>query len=251
MQETDITRLLFEQFKELHPNSLDEFVPSQANIQRWRWHLAHAKNDVLPREAPKVDITLEAYIAQTRVSSLEEMPLYMQERFREISNLIPGHDVYACGSRVRGGYVEAWTPDHIKAMVYVNRSPKKESDYDVWVQGIQHSSAELKAIRKRLPEYADILLYVPDNEKILIPKMHWDFSKLPDHEHARVLDLWSKNDVPALAAIHNQYQLSDHNYCCKLSGVSAWFKYGIETGQIKSAQNGEANTTDSVATNEH
>ena len=247
MQGIDMVRMLYDQFKELHPNSRDEFVPSEANIHRWRWHLAHAQYGVMPREALKADINLQHYIEQTRVSSLEQMPLYMQERFREISNMIPGREVYACGSRVRGGYVEEWTPDHIRAMVYFNRSPKKESDYDVWVKGV--SNDDLKRIKKSLPEYADVLLYVPENEKILIPKMIWDFSKLPDHEHARVLDLWQKNDVVALAAIHNQYRLSDHNYCCKLSGVSAWFKYGIETGQIQA--NDQTNTADSMASNEH
>lgn len=68
-------------------------------------------------------------------------------------------------------------------------------------------------------------------------RIEWDFSRLPDKEHANVLDLLARGRWWELVAIHDKYQLSDNNYCCSntLSGIKQWFTYGVETGQIRPA----------------
>jgi len=63
----------------------------------------------------------------------------------------------------------------------------------------------------------------------------WDWSKLPKHEHQRVIDRYNSRDAKTLMIIHNQYELSDELYCCTKQNemVLNWFKYGIENGYIK------------------
>lgn len=69
-------------------------------------------------------------------------------------------------------------------------------------------------------------------------RLEWDFSRLPDSEHDRVVELYRAGKWWEIIAIHDQYELSDNNYCCSntLSGVKNWVKHGIETGQIKQLQ---------------
>ena len=64
---------------------------------------------------------------------------------------------------------------------------------------------------------------------------NWDFSKLPDHEHERVIDRADSNDAQTLMLIHNEYRLSADLYCCAVQNemVLKWFKYGIDNGLIK------------------
>lgn len=61
----------------------------------------------------------------------------------------------------------------------------------------------------------------------------WDFSKLPESEHQRVIELIQANEWRELIDIHNHYQLSSVTYCCDESGIKAWFFYGLQTGKIK------------------
>lgn len=61
----------------------------------------------------------------------------------------------------------------------------------------------------------------------------WDFSKLPESEHQRVVQLIQNNEWRELIDIHNHYQLSSVNYCCDESGIKAWYFHGLQTGKIK------------------
>lgn len=63
----------------------------------------------------------------------------------------------------------------------------------------------------------------------------WDFSKLPKEEYARVIERVEMGDARTLMLIHNEYGLSRDVYCCgaQQQMVMNWFKYGIETGQIR------------------
>lgn len=63
----------------------------------------------------------------------------------------------------------------------------------------------------------------------------WDFSKLPEELHSRVRELLEKGDANALLEIHDDYELSDYDYCCgvPISGVLVWFKHGIDKGLIQ------------------
>lgn len=59
----------------------------------------------------------------------------------------------------------------------------------------------------------------------------WDFTKLPQEEHAAVIDAYNSNDARKLLEIHDKYQLSKHNYCC-VAGLLVWYKWAIDNGII-------------------
>lgn len=63
----------------------------------------------------------------------------------------------------------------------------------------------------------------------------WNFDKLPKERHEEVISLVKQGAGGKLMLIHNQYLLSEELYCCPVQDnmVLNWFKYGIETGQIK------------------
>ena len=62
----------------------------------------------------------------------------------------------------------------------------------------------------------------------------WDFSKLPKDLHERVKMLVENEDVYSLLDIHEDYELSEYEYCCgkPLIGILNWFKHGIKEGLI-------------------
>ncbi|NOT37500.1 MAG: hypothetical protein HOP11_08990 [Saprospiraceae bacterium] len=63
----------------------------------------------------------------------------------------------------------------------------------------------------------------------------WDFSRLPEHEHDRTIDLWNQGRAGDLMVLHNKYELSAELYCCAVQNqmIMNWIKYGIEHGYIK------------------
>jgi len=67
----------------------------------------------------------------------------------------------------------------------------------------------------------------------------WDFTRLPESEHQRVLEAYAKGDVRRLIEIHDNYQLSEYSYCCNSTGLLAWFGEAIKNGTI----NGQAENT--------
>lgn len=60
----------------------------------------------------------------------------------------------------------------------------------------------------------------------------WDFSKLPEHEHARVIELIELNQWSELVRIHDQYGLSQNYYCCEVSGVKNYYLQALKTGKL-------------------
>lgn len=76
----------------------------------------------------------------------------------------------------------------------------------------------------------------------------WDFSKLPEKEHGRIIDLLHRGKLWEIAVIHDQYNLSDNSYCCSnvLKGIKAWVEYGIATGQIRQVETSKDETTPEI-----
>jgi len=62
-----------------------------------------------------------------------------------------------------------------------------------------------------------------------------NFSKLPTHEHERVIKLIEQKDLAALIAIHNRYELSSARYCCQSTAhrLLQEFELGLRLGYIK------------------
>lgn len=227
-----MSEALFEQFKSISKNRDEQYRPTPANVQRWQWHIKeHQKRQAEIAQARKWERDLpESFrklIEQRRVTRWEDFDERTQSIYRHIADQFTGFPVYACGSRVRGDYTEYLDPPEVKEWrKQAGKSAKERSDYDFWTPLDAVLSGEL-------PEYADRLRHgVPDNEKILIPMVAWDFTKLPEDQHGRIIELYNAKRWNELAALHDKYSLSPYDYCCDLSGLKKWYKHGIETGKI-------------------
>lgn len=66
----------------------------------------------------------------------------------------------------------------------------------------------------------------------------WDFSKLPEAEHEKVVELFDKAQWMDLMSIHNKYQLSSNIYCCPghQQAIENWFTHAIENKLINGAK---------------
>lgn len=231
----------FRHFKRISPNNTERYRPTAENAARWRWHIEQQRKRQAEmeragkweRDLPGVFVEL---MLQRRVTRWEEFDERTQGIYRHIADLFCGAPVYACGSRVRGDYTEYLDPPEIKEWrKRAGKAEKESSDFDF--------CTPLSAVcYGELPEYADRLRHgVPDNEKILIPMVAWDFTKLPEDQHGRVIELYNAGRWSELAALHDKYKLSPYDYCCDLSGLKRWYKSGIESGKIKNA---DSTTTD-------
>ena len=173
---------------------------------------------------------IEAIRAKYRVKEYSEFEHRIKIKYRMIADLYPGIQVYACGSRVRGDYIEPWHSEFWRvkdARLRAGMANKQKSDYDYWIPPNIETTKDtffvpIDRVRVRIPE----------NEKIPIPM--WDFSKLPESEHANVKELLLANDIQSLVKIHDRYGLSPHSYCCSgIEGVRNWFEWAIKEGIIK------------------
>lgn len=64
-------------------------------------------------------------------------------------------------------------------------------------------------------------------------KAMWNFEKLPESEHPKVLELLGQCDEAGLTEIHNRYNLSPFDYCCDLEPVVRHFRWAVSEGLIK------------------
>lgn len=226
-------RDLFDQFIAIHPNSNEQFTPTLENLQRWAWHIRESGNRPTGEEVRFSDNEDARKIAKSRsFTQFVQMPAYMKDKYLQISGLFPGIQFYACGSRVNGEYVDQWSGDAIQRLrVKLGKPVKMESDYDVCIE--IKPGMNLEQIKEQLPPWADLLNYgVPDDEKIPIPM--WDFTRLPEEEHANVIALFNAQRWGELMIIHNKYVLSMNVYCCNEAPIIRYFSWAIENGIIKS-----------------
>lgn len=224
-------RALFDRFLELHPNRVEEFNPTVVNLHRWKWHISNAESGFIQSKYSQKELPadIEAFIESRRVRTFGEFSARTQSVYRHIASFFPGEQVYACGSRVRGDYIEYLDQPAVREWRRrTGKAGKEVSDYDFYVHPDARQFGEL-------PKHADRLRHgIPEEQKIPIPIMEgWDFSKLPASEHARVIELYNSGRWGDLAAIHDQYGLSNYSYCCDTSGLKVWYKFGIESGKIK------------------
>ncbi len=177
---------------------------------------------------------IEAIQKKRMVTTWSEFTYHTKTVYQQIADAYPGIQVYACGSRVRGDYIDwiAFFDDdgisytEVKdARMKAGMAPKTLSDYDYWIPpNVQTAVTSSDADRCRLR--------IPESEKIKLPM--WDFSKLPKDEHPSVLQHLSDGNVVELIRLHNKYKLSEYSYCCSgTEGVVRWFTWAVEQGVIK------------------
>lgn len=232
---------IFSQFKQRFYFSTETYNPTAENIRRWKYHLAQidhwqamAKPITWDREP------LEAIMQQRRVTRFLDMPSKTREIYMQVAACFPGQQVFACGSRVRGDYVDPEDPEEIMEARRLAGKRVKYSDWDYWVAGVFPPVGVL-------PEHTEqVKARVPSGEKIALPMFDWDFTKLPEHEHPRVVDLLKSNRLGDLVLLHDRYQLSSNVYCCDLVAAQAWFQWGVTNGLIKDGANENGSTTGTV-----
>ena len=217
----------WQRFRMLHPLSREPFVDTPENRRRWLYHIDIA--DSMARlDAIRTADSLSPKIKSRSVSEFHEMRAYTRHIYGCIADCFPGIQVYAVGSRVNGDYVDADSPAEIRrARREAGKAEKHESDFDFWI-------AERVSPVGYLPMLSDRLFYLPPGEKkILVPM--WDFSKLPESEHALAIEATQNARVGALILLHDQYRLSPYSYCgCgDEKAVLAHFQKAIQDGKIK------------------
>jgi len=159
-------------FRQLHPFNREPFMPNADNYKRWNRMNVNAMSVKASLEnLPKitVDNSLILKIREIyRVTKFEEFPGSTQVMYNTIARCFPRAQVYACGSRVRGDYVDAYGVRSAERQVEIARAKaglkhRRMSDYDFWVE----PGAEMVGA---LPESADrCRLRIPENEKVAIP----------------------------------------------------------------------------------
>ena len=229
---SDIEALqVFEVFKKLHPNNTELFVNTLANIDRWRAHINNTEriramysNKFSTEFAPD----FQTLINNRRADTFEGLSFEAQQVYILLPPLFLGRRVFAVGSRVRGDYIEHGDPVEVRQWrLAAGHSDKEESDFDFVVEGLDPDGREL-------PDGCDWLRYNPGDKQISIPMPihYWDFKKLPQSEFARVKQLLQQGDERELLKLHNQYQLSENNYCCNLNGLMQWFRGALSEGLL-------------------
>lgn len=219
-------RQVFDTFMALHPLSQERFSPSRANLRRWEWHIQAAQVKKRYPAFIQDNSILDLIRNNRRVRSFNDFPEATALVYVLVASCFPGQQVWACGSRVRGDYMEDGdAPEILEARRLAGKSPKF-SDFDFWVNSLADPIHPL-------PEKCDrARCRIPEFEKIPLPM--WDFKKLPENEHARVIELLQTNDLAGLAEIHNKYQLSERHICCDLVTAQRWFAWAVTEGIIKS-----------------
>lgn len=225
---------IYESFMRLGHSRAEPFVPEPGNVARWLWHI---------RNAPKVlgtpftiDQRAVADIEDLRrlrhVVHFQEFPLKTRQVYLRIAECFAGHQVYACGSRVDGDYIDADDSnfDDIRAVrLRAFKADKIESDFDFYVEGDVAPIFPLDKVGGK----ADRLKIIHHMNTVEVPVFEpWDFSRLPAEEHEKVADALTRRDARALLEIHDRYRLSPYTYCCDQAGLFRWFEYGISSGKI-------------------
>lgn len=225
---------IYEAFTQLAIARKEAFEPTRENVARWLWHIRNAPKVIgTPIAINLRDVeAIEDLRRMRKVSHFDEFPMSTRQVYQRIAECFAGHQVYACGSRVDGDYIDKDDPNfdiirNIRLRAF--KSDKTESDFDFYVEASAEPIFSLNDVGGK----ADRLTIKNNMNTVEIPVFEpWDFSRLPREEHARVIDALNRKDARALLDIHDRYRLSSYTYCCDQSGLFRWFEYGVSSGKI-------------------
>ncbi len=127
---------LLAEFRAKHPNNSEGLPLTPENITRLQWHLKQElrKGDFVQIEY-KENATARQIADSRRFETWEQMPAYMRANYLRIADCYAGSQVFACGSRVTGEYLERWSGPEIRQMRdNLCKSEKEESDYDFLIK---------------------------------------------------------------------------------------------------------------------
>ena len=225
-------------FCEHFPLRQECYNPTPENVQRWKWHIKQAENMAKGEPLQKDDGPIAMLRLKRMVDFFSGFPMETRGIYADIAGRFPGFQVWACGSRVRGDYVDfEGDAEAVEARAAAGMKRKMRSDFDFWAAPDAEQVGDL-------PENVDrCRVRIPESQKIPIPM--WDFEKLPPGEHQQVAALIVQGEWGKLAVIHDKYSLSTHSYCCDQEGLKNWFWWGLKNGKInydRNAENGSTST---------
>lgn len=235
-------RDIYDRFIAAHPNSRETFVPTLENLMRWQWSIQQAENR-RPSDEQLFDVGdtrgSVAFAKSRSVKKFGQLPPMTRERFLLLASLFPGRKVYATGSRITGEYIDKDSPKKvIKMRTDLLKKETVSSDYDVTLDF--KNDDDVNELKKRLPEFGDLVLNVPSTEpKIEIPM--WDFTKLPREKFNEVVELVESKQWGKLMAIHNEFGLSETFFCCDAKPSERWFTWAVENKIIQKIETIPAN----------
>lgn len=218
-------RKIFDHFKALHKNRVEEFVFTPTNVDRWKMHIANTESvKAIFTQKFSTDFAPDfvTLIRNRSADTYEGLSPRAKIIYDEVARCFPGHQVYAIGSRVNGDFIDITDPPEVKEWrARAGKSPKDDSDFDFIVPGVERDY-------RWIPENTDWLHYHNLDKQIMIPM--WDFSRLPKSEYNMVKKLLEESNERELKKIHDQYLLSQVNYCCNLNGMMQWFRNAERDG---------------------
>lgn len=158
---------IWTEFRTNYPNSNQEFTTNPSRLKVWSWMNMAASRRPKHQVIHVDNSLLLAIRAKYRVTEFSGLPFTTQIIYEQIAACFPGSQVYACGSRVRGDYIDIdWQQSDeivMEARKKAGLKFRQKSDFDFWVE----PGAEQKG---KLPANCDrCRLRVPENEKIPIP----------------------------------------------------------------------------------
>ena len=233
-------RKAYEQFKKLHPRTRQAYLPTPANYAKWMRAIEAAETNAALAEFKRDTSAIDAIAERRRVTAFEDFPAVAKPAYRVVARAYAGRQVWACGSRVKGCWVEPGCEGEAQvraARAAAGMADKVRSDWDYFAEPdtVQHFAlpAQYDRCRVRIPpgELVAIPIYDPKND--------WDFSRLPESEHGSALSALESGDVETLRRLHDTYKLSPYTYCCSgqedVQGLRSWFAWAADSGIIKNS----------------
>ena len=215
----------YQAFCQYFPLRREAYDPKPENVQRWEWHIKQAKERPKGEPIKNDDGAITLLRLKRAVNCFADFPAATRAIYTDIAGRFPGSQVWACGSRVRGDYMNfAGDTEAIEARAAAGMKRKLHSDFDFWAVPDAEQVGKLVANADRCR------VRIPEKEKIPIPM--WDFNKLPPDEHQQVAAWIVQGEWGKLAAVHDKYALSPHSYCCDPEGLKNWFWWGLKNGKI-------------------
>lgn len=228
---------IYSRFKELCPNSADEFSHNPTDIKRWMWHIE--KIEQQPKGSTVfVPPYIQEFFDRRAAATWEDLPVRVRVWYDYIKSFYPDADVFAVGSYVNGDYITPYCPDFVKwYREKAGKSDKTESDFDYYTKAPKNEN---------VPGWADYSRYVPGDKMILIPM--WDFEKIPESERPKIGAAIAGNRWDDVAVANNKYKVSTYPVCCDLGPMKSYYISKSKTGffdepaAIQAKDNGEKKT---------
>lgn len=157
-------KAIFDKYKRLHKNSVEEFDPTLKNVLRWmRANRVAEENASMPESKANTG-AIDVYRMHRSVQHFDQFPEQTKMLYLTIAMAYPGFQVYACGSRVRGCYIDFMADDYHgvkKAREMAGMKNKLTSDFDYWVDPAAVAKITLPDCCERVRCRVDLKLPIP------------------------------------------------------------------------------------------